>query len=266
MSSYATSSFSTPADKAYGAACWAALVESCHKTLDWTMEAEEESIDTTLPDATLTTTTSVTAGTTADTTTDTTTTREIDFLDSVYVSFDWGAEEQEAPATCPSLVSAVIPSFTSRSTKAPLGPKFALGRFMETITEESEEEEEEEMSTMDEGAELDDVSQISTEIATPPPSVSDSDRDERYKAPRNPTFEEVDALFDIVSDKRSRVMKSLGIYQGFMIRSVVIKLPDPNAKLRRISRKRDNLEILAWAASTQKYAPFTNLDLLASCC
>jgi hypothetical protein len=190
-----------------------------------------------------------------------------DMFSQPYVSFDWTKEDDDAPATCPSLVSAGVPSSISKSIKAPLEPKFAQGRFMETIHEESEEEVEEEMMMMmDQDAEVDCESQISTEIATPPPSVFDSDRDERYSNLRNPTFQEIDELLDIPSDKRIVTMKTLGIYEGFMRRTVVIKLPDPNAKLRRISRKRDNLDVLAWVASTQEYAPFTNLDLLASCC
>jgi hypothetical protein len=261
MSSYYTCSFSSPADKAYGAACWAALVESCNKTLDWTLEVDEQEVDKSFPNASTTTTTTIAAAVAPAPAID----EEVDFLNGPYVSWDWTQECDDAPTTCPSLVSAVVPSSILKSTQASLGPKFALGRYMETITEESEEEEEE-MSTMNEGADLDDVSQISTEIATPPPSVPDSDRDERYKALRNPTFQEIDELLDIPSDKRIVTMKTLGIYDGFMRRTVVIKLPDPNAKLRRISRKRDNLDVLAWVASTQEYAPFTNLDLLASCC
>jgi len=265
MPSHYACSFSSLADKTYGAACWQALVESCHKTLDWTIEVGEQDIETSLSDATVaTTTTSTIAAPIASPTIDTTI-QEIDFLNGPYVSFDWTLEDEEAPSTCPSLVSAGVQSLPSKSTTTRLGPNFALGRFMETISEESEEEEEEELMIVEED-EVDVYSESETDIATPPPSIPDSDRDERYRNLQNPTFEEVDALFDILSDKRVMVMKTLGIYTGFMRRSIVVKLPDPNAKLRRISRKRDTLNILAWAASTQEYAPLTNLDLLASCC
>jgi hypothetical protein len=257
MSSYYTCSFSSPADKAYGAACWAALVESCHKTLDWTIEPDEQDIETSLSDAIVITitTTSTTAAPTIDTTT-----KEIDFLNAPYVSFDWTLEDEEASSTCPSLVSAVVPPWTSKSTTTPLGPKFALGRFMETISEVEEEE------MMMVGTEDDVDSEDSTELATPPPSVGYDDRDERYRHLQNPTYQEIDELFDIPSDRRVSTMKNLGIYAGYLRRAVVVKLPDPNAKLSRSYHGRDSLSILAWAASTQRYAPFSNLDLLASCC
>jgi hypothetical protein len=256
MSSYYTCTFSSPADKAYGAACWAALVESCNKTLDWTLEVDEQEVDTSFPNASTTTTTTIAAAAAPAPAID----EEVDFLNGPYVSWDWTQECDDAPATCPSLVSAVVPSFTPKSIITTLGPKFALGRFMETIVEEEEEE------TMMFGTEDDVDSEDSTELATPPPSVGYDDREERYRHLQNPTYQEIDALFDIPSDRRVNTMKNLGIYAGYLRRAVVVKLPDPNAKLSRSYHGRDSLSILAWAASTQEYAPFTNLDLLASCC
>jgi hypothetical protein len=251
------STATSPLDMAYGAKCWSDLVASCYAAKCWADETDDDSdAYSTIPDVI------------ADADTGATVSKidpkaDIDDIFSQpYVSFDWTKEDDDdAPATCPSLVSAVVPSLISRSTQAPLGPKFALGRFMETITEESEEEEEEEMMMMmDQDAEVDCESQASTELGTPTPSIPDE-----YRSFRTPAVEPIDELLDDLPPSHVSILKKLGVYSGYMHRKpITVKFPI--ATLSPTSHHQTNLSILAWAASTQEYAPFSNLDLLASCC
>jgi hypothetical protein len=113
---------------------------------------------------------------------------------------------------------------------------------------------------MDQDAEVDCESQTSTDLATPAPSIPDE-----YRSFRAPAVEPIDELLDDMSPSHVSILKKLGVYSGYMHRKpITIKFPI--ATLSPTPHHQTNLSILAWAASTREHAPFSNLDLLASCC
>jgi hypothetical protein len=250
MSYYYTSTFSSPADKAHGSRCWDDLVRSCHASKLWVDETDDEPTLDAITDATDPTTDAITLGKAAE--------ESSDFFSEPYQSFDWAADDELTRSASPSMPALVHDTKSVPS----LDLKFE-GRYFETIIEEAEEvetEDEEEMSIISEGADFGSESGVSTELATPTPSIPDE-----YRPFRTPAVEPIDELLDDLSPSHISILKKLGVYSGYMHRKpITIKFPI--ATLSPTPHHQTNLSILAWAASTREHAPSSNLELLASCC
>jgi len=224
----------SPLDMSHGEQCWLDLVASCYASKSWA--DDDELIIDPVADA-------IPSEMVAE--------ECSDFFDEPYQSFDWSEEDEMTRSSVADTRSA-----------SSLDLKF-VGRYMDTILEETEEEQEQgenEMEDMSEGAE-DLHSETCTDIATPPRSLTDENR----STFRISTIEPIDELLDDTSPSHVSFLKTLGLYDGYMRRRpITIKLPFEGAKLSR-SRHRDGLDILAWVASTQKYASSSHLESGSGC-
>lgn len=307
------SSVSSPAEMAHGERCWNDLVESCHAAKVWedVSEDDEDATDDTTNDAdapladTVSTAEAATISTSVATATavavavaspdagktDTTAESE-DFFASGYQSFDWTDEETEFQ---PSSLLVEASAHSSPDSRF-------IPRYMPTIIEEDEEEDDILLTPVTSSLSL-----LPSFYTTPSPTFEEdqklfeSDDDEivvnlpkvdcpvcEYKStplPQShsqpidttnqpsPPLNFIEDLFNIVP---ANVLQRIGLPSDAISRRepIVLNLPLYENRLRRISKVRSNLDLLANLASAQTSSrnlnsPTSNLDVLAitaSCC